>query len=113
MDELGPVSPRTYPPAPGWSSDGHRIKAPLEYSRGIEKVWVYGALRVRDGKALTLTAPPRKTKGYLRLLEAVAQANPNGDLYCEILRCLKRYVAREVYRILTAPGTLPASVSVP
>jgi hypothetical protein len=45
LDELGPVSPRTYPPAPGWSPDGHRIKAPLEYGRGPEKVWVYGALR--------------------------------------------------------------------
>lgn len=75
------MSPRTYPPAPGWSSDGHRIKAALEYSRGPEKVWVYGALRVRDGKALTLSAPSRNTKGYLRLLEAVAQANPTGDLY--------------------------------
>jgi hypothetical protein len=81
MDELGPVSPRTYPPAPGWSSDGHRIKAPLEYGQGPEKVWVYGAMRVRDGKALTLTAPSRNTKGYLRLLEAVAEANPTGDLY--------------------------------
>jgi transposase len=29
-DELGPVLPRTFPPAPGWSADGHRIKAPLE-----------------------------------------------------------------------------------
>jgi DDE superfamily endonuclease len=75
------VSPRTYPPAPGWSPEGHRIKAPLEYARGTEKVWVYGALRVRDGKALTLTAPSNNTKGYLRLLEAVAQANPSGDLY--------------------------------
>src|ERR671910_113512 len=28
-DELGPVSPRTFPPAPGWSADGHRIKARL------------------------------------------------------------------------------------
>jgi hypothetical protein len=81
LDELGPVSPRTYPPAPGWSPDGHRIKAPLEYSRGPEKVWVYGALRVCDGEALTLTAPSRNTKGYLRLLEAVAKATPIGDLY--------------------------------
>jgi DDE superfamily endonuclease len=81
LDELGPVSPRTFPPAPSWSPNGHRIKAPLEYSRGPEKVWVYGALRVRDGKALTLTAPSRNTKGYLRLLEAVAQANPTGSLY--------------------------------
>ena len=39
-DELGPVIPRTFPPAPGWSGDGHRIKAPLEYSRGPEKTWV-------------------------------------------------------------------------
>lgn len=75
------MTPRTYPPAPGWSPDGHRIKAPLDYSRGPEKVWVYGALRVRDGQALTLTAPARNTAGYLRLLDAVARANPRGDLY--------------------------------
>ncbi len=40
VDELGPVIPRTFPPAPGWSPTGHRIHAPLEYSRGPEKVWV-------------------------------------------------------------------------
>jgi DDE superfamily endonuclease len=80
VDELGPVTPRSYPPAPGWSPDGHRIKQLLEYSRGPEKVWVYGALRVRDGQALTLTAPSRNTAGYLRLLQAVAAANPVGQL---------------------------------
>jgi hypothetical protein len=26
-DERGPVVPRAFPPAPGWSPDGHRIKA--------------------------------------------------------------------------------------
>ncbi len=81
VDELGPVTPRTFPPAPGWSPDGHRIKAPLEYSRGPEKVWVYGALRERDGQAITLTAPSRNTAGYLRLLDALDDANPDGDLY--------------------------------
>jgi DDE superfamily endonuclease len=75
------VTPRTDPPAPGWSPDGHRIKAPLEYGRGPEKVWVYGALRERDGQALTLTARSRNTAGYLRLLAAVDAANPDGDLY--------------------------------
>jgi len=75
------VIPRTFPPAPGWSPDGHRIKAPLEYSRGTEKTWVYGALRVRDGQALTLTAPSRNTVGYRRLLDAIAAANPDRDLY--------------------------------
>ena len=79
-DELGPVTPRTFPPPPGWSDDGHRIKVPLEYGRGPEKVWVYGALRVRDGQAVTLTARARNTVGYLQLLEAIAAANPTGEL---------------------------------
>jgi DDE superfamily endonuclease len=81
VDELGPVIPRTFPPAPGWSPTGHRIHAPLEYSRGPEKVWVYGALRVRDGQATTLTTRSRNTAGYLQLLEAIAAANPDGDVY--------------------------------
>ncbi len=72
--------PRTFPPAPGWSPNGHRRKAPLDYGRGPEKVWVYGALRVRDGHELTFTAPSRNTPGYLRLLELVHAANPDGEL---------------------------------
>jgi DDE superfamily endonuclease len=80
LDELGPVTPRTFLPAPGWSPDGHRIKAPLEYSRGEEKVWVYGALRERDGQAITLTTRARNTVGYLQLLDAVDAANPACEL---------------------------------
>jgi len=53
----------------------------LEYSRGMEKVWVYGALRVCDGHEVTLTTRSRNTAGYLRLLGAVEQDNPQGDLY--------------------------------
>lgn len=81
LDEFGPVTPRTFPPPPGWSPDGHRIKAPLNYGRGLDKTWVYGALRVCDGQALTLTTPSRNTAGYLALLQAVAAENPAGDLY--------------------------------
>ena len=33
-DELGPVIPRTFAPAPSWSSNGHRMKAPLEDQLG-------------------------------------------------------------------------------
>ncbi|MET8419822.1 transposase [Streptomyces sp. NPDC005134] len=55
-DELGPVIPRTFPPAPAWSPDGHRIKAELDYSRGPEKTWVNGGLRVRDGQQITMSA---------------------------------------------------------
>jgi len=41
---------------------------------------VYGALRVRDGQALTLATRSRNTAGYLQLLEAIAAANPTGEL---------------------------------
>jgi transposase len=73
------VTPRTVPPAPGWSPDGHRIKAPLEYSRGSDKAWVFGALRVRDGHVLTQTTASRNTAGYLERLRAIARANPTGE----------------------------------
>jgi hypothetical protein len=52
----------------------------MDYSRGDEKVWVYGALRVRDGHEETFTAPSRNTAGYLKLLKTLDQANPEGDL---------------------------------
>ncbi|HEY6711341.1 MAG TPA: IS630 family transposase [Rubrobacter sp.] len=81
VEELGPVTPRAFPPAPGWSPDGHRIKAPLEYSRGPEKVWVFGALRVEDGKSLTFTARSRNSKGYLKLLEKIERSIPHGAIY--------------------------------
>ena len=75
-DELGPVTPRTFPPPPGWSADGHRIKVPLEYGRGPEQVWVYGALRVGTGRRSPLTARSRNTAGDLPLLEAIARGEP-------------------------------------
>jgi hypothetical protein len=80
VDELGPVTPRTFPPAPTWSGDGHRIKAPLVYSRGYDTAWIYGALRIRDGQVRTQTAPARTTAGYLDLLAAIDRDNPDGDL---------------------------------
>lgn len=81
VDELGPVTPRSFPPAPGWSPDGHRIKAPLEYSRGPDKAWVFGALRVKDGKSITFTSRSRNSKGYIKLLEKIERAIPRGLIY--------------------------------
>jgi hypothetical protein len=74
-DELGPVLPRSFPPAPGWSVDGHRIKSELDYFRGPEKTWVYGALRVADGTALTMTAPSRNSDCYQKFLQKIEDAN--------------------------------------
>jgi transposase len=48
-----------------------------------------------------------------RTREYVARRTAEGKSKREILRCLKRYMAREIYRILTLPGALPPSVSVP
>ena len=79
-DELGPAIPRTFPPAAGWSPDGHRIKAPLEYGRGTDKTWVYGALRIRDGTEVTCCAPSRNSDGWIRLLAMIAKANPRGPI---------------------------------
>lgn len=81
VDELGPVSPRAFPPAPGWSPDGHRIKAPLEYGRGPDKVWVFGALRVEDGNSLTFTSRSRNSKSYLKLLNKIVRSIPQGLIY--------------------------------
>lgn len=79
-DELGPVIPRTFPPAPGWSPDGHRIKAALEYSRGSDKTWVYGGLRIRDGTEVTYCAASRNSDGWIQLLTRIAEANPRGPI---------------------------------
>ena len=75
------MTPRAFPPAPGWSAEGHRSKAPLEYGRGTDKLWVYGALRVQDGQVLTQTARARTTTGSRAVLTSVAQTNPAGDRY--------------------------------
>jgi hypothetical protein len=74
------VIPRSFPPAPGWSADGHRVKAPLEHSRGTDKTWVDGALRVADGHEVTMTAPSRNSANYQRFLGLVEQANPTGTI---------------------------------
>ncbi|HEX9133996.1 MAG TPA: hypothetical protein VF844_17020 [Ktedonobacteraceae bacterium] len=79
-DELGPVVPRTFPPTAGWSANGHRIKAPLDYERGPEKTWVYGALRVRDGKVLRCAASSN-SKGYNASLTDIEADNPTGDIF--------------------------------
>jgi hypothetical protein len=47
---VGPGHPRSFPPPPGWSTDGHRSKAPLDYGRGQDKTWGYGACDPATGR---------------------------------------------------------------
>jgi hypothetical protein len=72
------VIPRSFPPAPGWTADGHRVKALLDYGRGRSRTWGYGALRLGDGQQVTMTAPWRNSAGSQRLLATVEAANPAG-----------------------------------
>jgi hypothetical protein len=57
------------------------MKAPLEYSRGLEKTWIYGALRVRDGKELTRCAASRNSANDIELLKLIEANNPTGDIF--------------------------------
>src|SRR4029453_18530174 len=66
-----PGHPAQLPAPPGWTADGHRVKAPLDYGRGPEKTWGHGALRVADGQGGTMTAPSRTSTGYQQLLPTV------------------------------------------
>src|SRR5215218_1664166 len=79
-DELGPVMPRTFDPPPGWTPDGHRVKAPLTYSRGPEKTWIYGGLRIGDGQAVTCCAPSRNSTHWQEFLAQLERANPTGTI---------------------------------
>lgn len=104
--------PRTFAPAPGWSSNGHRIKAPLEYSRGNDKVWIYGALRVCDGKEITCCAASRNSKNYIELLKSTEADNPTGAIFI-ITDNLSSHNSLEILLVILPPpafGT-PASGS--
>ena len=79
-DELGPVTPRTFDPPPGWTPDGHRPKAPLTYSRGPDRTWVYGGLRIGDGQAVTYCAPSRNSAHWQEFLARLERANPIGTI---------------------------------
>jgi hypothetical protein len=51
---------------------------PLDYERGPHKVWVYGALCVRDGQVLIQTASSRDTTSYLTLLQTLDRTDAHG-----------------------------------
>jgi hypothetical protein len=53
---------------------------PLDYERGPDKVWIYGALCVRDGQTVTQTAAAGTTT-YRAFLKTLDHAYPQGDLY--------------------------------
>ncbi len=79
-DELGPVMPRTFAPPAGWIPDGHRVKAPLTYSRGPDKTRIYGGLRIGDGQAVTCCASSRNSAHRQAFRVRLEQANTTGTI---------------------------------
>ena len=83
VDELGPVSPRTFPPAPEWSPDGHRITKRLWNI--VEAQTRYGSLALSASRgrqvSLTFISRSRNSKGYLKLLKKVERAIPRRLIY--------------------------------
>ncbi len=82
---------------------GHRIKAPLEYSRGPEKTWVYGGLRVADGQA----AQCRLDEQQLAALDVALEAGPLAAGWQDqrwTLARVRDLVARKFRVQYTIPG---------
>ena len=76
LDEMGPVSAKTYP-APRWLDQRPYVEA--DYGRR-GKVWVFGAFEPATGQALTCCGPCRDTNNFIRLLDAVVATWPQGEL---------------------------------
>jgi transposase len=76
LDEMGPVSAKTYP-APRWCESRPHLKP--DYGRRA-KVWVFGAFEPRTGHALTLCTDGRGAIHFIDLLEALVKQWPTGEL---------------------------------
>jgi hypothetical protein len=59
---------------------GHRIKNEIEYGRGPEKTWVYGALRPVDGHEFTMTVARCNSAVYQQFLQVVEGAHPGEEI---------------------------------
>jgi len=44
-------------------------------------LWVFGGLRLEDGRSLTFTSRARNSRGYLKLLQKIERAIPRGLIY--------------------------------
>ena len=78
VDEMGPVSAKTYPVS-RWSEAGHRPQVEADYGRR-GKVWVFGAFEPQTGTALTTCAPRRDSHHFLRFLDTLLQQWPHQEL---------------------------------
>lgn len=75
VDEMGPVSVKTYPGVLWKDNNGLRATYDADWGRR-GTTWVFGALEPATGEALTLCWPRRDSDGFVCLLEAILREYP-------------------------------------
>jgi len=79
VDEMGPVSAKTYP-APRLSLTGHRPRIEADYGRR-GKLWVFGAFEPPTGLSLTYCASRRDSLHFTLFLEQVVACWADRPLF--------------------------------
>ncbi len=74
IDELGPLSARTYPGAE-WKAGPYRATFEPDYGRR-GTLWVHGAFEPATGEATLLLSPRRDSASHIQLLEQVLTVFP-------------------------------------
>lgn len=78
VDELGPLSAKTYP-AKRWAPAGEPPKVLPDYGRRA-KVWTFGAFEPRTGDAHTVCTERRRACDFTDFLEQMIKHWPEGEL---------------------------------
>ena len=78
LDELGPVTAKTYP-GKQWTPQGQRPRLQPDYGRR-SYLWVFGAFEPATGLALTLCRERRRSQDFINLLQAVTEKWPDNEL---------------------------------
>jgi len=78
VDEMGPISAKTYP-APRWWPHPQRPKVEADYGRR-GKVWAFGAFEPGTDQAITRCTGSRNSANFVAFLEEVSRQWPAGKI---------------------------------
>ena len=92
LDELGPVSAKTYSGEVWMCGPGRATFAPDHGRRG--RMRVLGAFELATGLAMTLCSPRRESASFIQLLEQVLQTYPAPE-WVLVTDNLSTHLARE------------------
>ena len=99
IDEMGPVSAKTYPGSEWQPGSGRATFEPDYGRRG--KLWAGGAFEPATGKAAILTSARRDSASHIRLLEKMTEAFPS-DRWLVIEDNLSTHTSRETQLALAS-----------